>query len=42
MLYKDNILIGDEGQPLITDFALAKACRIGLPTYKLLISLFEA
>ena len=41
MLYKENILIGDEGQPLITDFALAKACRFD-PAYKFLISLFEA
>jgi hypothetical protein len=42
MLYKENVLVGDEGQPLITDFALAKACRVDLPAYKFLISLFEA
>ena len=23
-IYKENVLIGDEGRPLITDFALAK------------------
>ena len=26
--YKENVLIGDEGQPLITDFALAKVCTV--------------
>ncbi len=28
--YKENVLIGDEGQPLITDFALAKVCTVNL------------
>lgn len=30
MLYQVNVLIGEEGQPLITDFALAKACYVDL------------
>ncbi len=28
--YQENVLIGDEGQPLITDFALAKVCTVNL------------
>ncbi len=29
-LYKENVLIGDKGQPLISDFALAKVHNIDL------------
>ena len=35
MLYKENVLVGDQNQPLITDFALAKACRVDLPAHKI-------
>lgn len=27
---QENVLIGDDGQPLITDFALTKVCYVGL------------
>jgi serine/threonine protein kinase len=34
---KEKVLIGDECQPLITDFALAKACCHDLPLYYVLL-----